>query len=76
MLNPSSYFSMRRREKMGRKEKIEMEKWKYNMGISYINDAEQIIQRARSEEGNTKIFRDLTEALFCLSVARKFLRED
>jgi len=53
-----------------------MEKWKYNMGISYIKDAEQIIQRARSEEGNTKISRDLTEALFCLSLARKFLRED
>jgi len=61
---------------MGRKEKIEMERWKYNMSISYINDAEQIIERARRAEGNTKVFRDLTEALFCLSVARKFLRED
>jgi len=77
MLNPSSYFSMRRREKMRRKEKIEMEKWKYNMGISYINDAEQQIEIIRRRtERKTMLYEDLTMALFYLGIAKKFLRED
>ena len=62
---------------MGRKEKIEMEKWKYNMGISYINDAEQQIEIIRRRtERKTMLYEDLTMALFYLGVAKKFLRED
>jgi len=68
---------MRRREKMRRKEKIEMEKWKYNMGISYINDAEQQIEIIRRRtERKTMLYEDLTMALFYLGIAKKFLRED
>ena len=62
---------------MGRKEKIEMEKWKYNMGISYINDAKQQIEIIRRRtERKTMLYEDLTMALFYLGVAKKFLRED
>ena len=62
---------------MGRKEKIEMEKWKYNMGISYINDAKQQIEIIRRRtERKTMLYEDLTMALFYLGIAKKFLRED
>jgi len=58
---------------MGRKEKIEMEKWKYNMGISYINDAKQQIEIIRRRtERKTMLYKDLTMALFYLGIAKNF----
>jgi len=58
---------------MGKKEKMEIEKWKYNMGTSYIDDAQQEIERARKNtEKGTKIYEELTLALFYLDIAKAF----
>ena len=60
---------------MGRKEKIEIEKWKYNMSVSWIDDAQQEIEIARNNtEQGTKIYEDLTRALFYLDIAKSFLK--
>ena len=62
---------------MEKKEKIEIEKWKYNMAISYIDDAQQQIEITRkSTEKGTKMYEELTLALFYLDIAKAFLRED
>jgi len=51
--------------------------WKYNMGISYIDDAQQQIEITRkSAEKGTKIYEELTLVLFYLDIAKSFLRED